>query len=334
MPSDTSGVRKAAVLLISLSQDQAAAIMKRLPLEAAEEVGREIASLSQVNAAQRREVFSEFYGLALANSYVAEGGLEYAKALLKKSLSEEEATRVIKQVTQQVQTTPFSFLQKAESENLLTFIQDEHPQTIALVLSHLNASAAAGLLISLPPEMRADVALRMGNLDQISPEIVNKIAAVIGQKLQAIGEFSRESYGGIRAVAEMFNRLDSGTSKEILEVIEHQNPNLVETIRHLMFVFEDMLMIDVNQLKEVMARVDRKSLTYALKGTSEQLRDHFLQTMSARASEMLKEDMEALGPVRIKEVETAQQQIIALVRQLESEGVITMKATVGDQYVV
>ncbi len=139
----------------------------------------------------------------------------------------------------------------------------------------MNASAAAGLLISLPSEMRADIALRMGNLDQISPEIVNKIATVIGQKLQAIGEYSRESYGGIRAVAEMFNRLDSGTSREILDVIETQNPNLVETIRHLMFVFEDLLLIDVNQLKEIMDRIDRKVLTLALKGTSESLQEHF-----------------------------------------------------------
>jgi flagellar motor switch protein FliG len=163
---------------------------------------------------------------------------------------------------------------------------------------------------------------------------VNKIASVIGQKLQAIGEFSRESYGGIRAVSEMFNRLDSGTSKEMLELIEKHNPNLVETIRHLMFVFEDLLLIDVNQLKEIMTRVDRKILTYALKGTSDQLKEHFFATMSGRATEMMKDDIEALGPVRIKEVETAQQQIIAIVRQLEAEGVITMKGTVGEQYVV
>jgi flagellar motor switch protein FliG len=174
----------------------------------------------------------------------------------------------------------------------------------------------------------------MGNLDQISPEIVNKIATVIGQKLQAIGEYSRESYGGIRAVAEMFNRLDSGTSREILDVIETQNPNLVETIRHLMFVFEDLLLIDVNQLKEIMDRIDRKVLTLALKGTSESLQEHFLKTMSARASEMLKEEMESMGPVRIKEVEAAQQEIIAVVRKLESEGVVSLKGTVGEQYVV
>jgi flagellar motor switch protein FliG len=182
--------------------------------------------------------------------------------------------------------------------------------------------------------MRSDVALRMASLDQISPDIINKIAGVIGSKLKALGEFSRESYGGVRAVSEMFNRLDSATSKEILENIEQQDANLVATIRHLMFVFEDLLLISQTGLKEVLAKVDRKMLTVALKGTSEKLRDHILQCMSQRGAEMLKEDMEALGPVKIKEVEGAQQQIIAIVRQLETEGVISLKGTVGEQYVV
>jgi flagellar motor switch protein FliG len=225
-------------------------------------------------------------------------------------------------------------LQKTDPQQLAKFIHNEHPQTIALVLSHLNASQAAALLVSLPTEIRSDVALRMANLDQISPEIVNKIASVIGQKLQAIGELSRESYGGVRAVSEMFNRLDSGTSKEILDTIERHNPNLVETIRHLMFMFEDMMLIDVNQLKIILEKVDRKVLTLALKGTSEQLRDHFLQTMSTRGADMLKDDIESLGPVRIKEVEAAQQQIINAARQLEAEGAISLKGAVGEQYVV
>jgi len=182
--------------------------------------------------------------------------------------------------------------------------------------------------------MRSDVALRMASLDQISPEIVSKIANIIGEKLQALGEFSRQSYGGVRAVAEMFNRLDSVTSKEILEVIEERNAPLVETIRHLMFVFEDLLLIDQNGIKEILGRVDRKILTVALKGTSEQLRSHFLEGMSQRGSEMLKEDMESLGPIKVRDVESAQQQIIATVRQLEGEGVINMKGSVGEQYVV
>jgi flagellar motor switch protein FliG len=198
----------------------------------------------------------------------------------------------------------------------------------------LNPSQAAALLISLPPEMRSDIAQRMASLDQISPEIIMKIASVIGSKLKALGEFSRESYGGVRAVAEMLNRLDSGSSRVILDHIEQQDTNLVETIRHLMFVFEDLLLIDPLGLKEVVGKVERKVLTVALKGTSEQLRNHIMTCMSQRGAEMLREDMDALGPVKIKEVEAAQQTIIALVRQLEAEGVISLKGTVGEQYVV
>jgi flagellar motor switch protein FliG len=182
--------------------------------------------------------------------------------------------------------------------------------------------------------MRSDVAQRMASLDQISPEVILKIAGVIGQKLSALGEFSRESYGGVRAVAEMMNRLDSTSSRGILEHIETQDTNLAETIRHLMFVFEDLLLIGPTGLKEVTAKVDRKILTVALKGAGEQLRTMILDTMSARGAEMLREDMEALGPIKIKDVESAQQQIIAIVRQLESEGVVSLKGAVGEQYVV
>jgi flagellar motor switch protein FliG len=228
----------------------------------------------------------------------------------------------------------FDTLQRADPQQLAKFIHNEHPQTIALVLSHLNASQAAGLLISLPTELRADVALRMAGLDQISPEIISKIASIIGEKLKALGELSRESYGGVRAVSEMFNRLDSATSKEILESIEQNDPNLVATIRHLMFVFEDLLLLSQDAIKEVLAKVDRKILTVALKGTSDQLKAHFMESMSQRGSEMLREDMDALGPVKIKEVEAGQQQIIAVVRQLEAEGTISLKGTVGEQYVV
>ena len=215
----------------------------------------------------------------------------------------------------------FDTLQKADPQQLAKFIHNEHPQTIALILSHLNASQAAGLLVSLPQELRADVALRMAHLDQISPLIVSKIAAIIGQRLKSLGELSRESYGGVRAVSEMFNRLDSGTSKEILEAIEQNDPKLVETIRHMMFVFEDLLLLSQEAIKEMLGKVDRKILTVALKGTSDQLKNHILQLMSQRGAEMLREDLEALGPIKIKEVEAAQQQIIAVFRQLEAEGV-------------
>jgi flagellar motor switch protein FliG len=231
-------------------------------------------------------------------------------------------------------TAAFDALQKADPQQLAKFIHSEHPQTIAFILSHLSSSQAAALLISLPGQIRADVALRMAHLDQISPEIIHKIAAVIGQKLQTLGEFSRESYGGVRAVSEMFNRLESGASKEILESIEKENTALADTIRHLMFVFEDMLLLQQTALKEVLTKVDRKVLTLALKGTSEQVRKHFVECLSQRGAEMLLEDMDSMGPVKIKDVEAAQQQIIAVVRQLESEGAIDLKGAGGEQYVV
>jgi len=331
-----SGIRKAAMLLILLGDKSSAEIIKQLSEDEVQLVSREIARLDSISSENAEALLEEFYQMNMAHDFVVRGGMSYAKKMIMQAFGPEVAKKVIDRLAKAIggEYASLDILQKVDPQQLAKFIHNEHPQTIALVLSHLNASQAAALLISLPSEIRSDVALRMGNLDQISPEIVNKIATVIGKKLKSIGEFSRESYGGIRAVAEMFNRLDSGTSKEILEVIEHHNPNLVETIRHLMFVFEDLLMIDVIQLKEILARIDRKVLTVALKGTSEQLRDHFLATMSARGADMMKEEMESLGPVRIKEVETAQQQIIALVRQLEGEGVITMKGTVGEQYVV
>src|SRR6185312_7239605 len=331
-----TGLRKAAMFLILLGDKASAEIIKQLSEEEVQQVSREIARLDSISSEQAETLLEEFYQMNMAHDYVVRGGMDYAKKMLQQAFGPEVAKKLIDRLSKSMGTEYASLdeLQKVDPQQLAKFIHNEHPQTIALVLSHLNPSQAAALLISLPSDIRSDVALRMGVLDQISPEIVNKIATVIGKKLKSIGEYSRESYGGIRAVAEMFNRLDSGTSKEILTAIESQNPNLVETIRHLMFVFEDLLMVDAIQLKDIVAKVDRKVLTLALKGTSEQLRDHFLGTMSARGADMLKEEMEALGPVRIKEVEAAQQQIIAIVRQLEAEGVVTMKGTVGEQYVV
>jgi flagellar motor switch protein FliG len=331
-----TGLRKAAMLLILLGDKVSAELLKQFTEEEVQMVSREVARLESISSEQAETLLEEFYQMNMAHEFVLRGGLEYAKKMLHSAFGPEVAKKLIDRVAKAIGSDfpNIDILQKIDPQQLAKFIHNEHPQTIALVLSHLGASQAAALLVSLPAELRSDVSLRMANLDQISPEIVNRIASVIGQKLQAIGEFSRESYGGVRAVAEMFNRLDSGTSKEILDVIEKQNPNLVETIRHLMFVFEDLLLIDVGQLKEILSRVDRKVVTMALKGTTEQLKDHIFSTMSARATEMMKEDIESLGPVRIKEVETAQQQIIAVVRQLESEGVISLKGTVGEQYVV
>jgi flagellar motor switch protein FliG len=335
-PVMLSGLRKAAILMISLGDQVSSEILKQLTEDEVQAIGREVARISAIPAEQAESVLEEFYQMVMAHDYVLKGGVDYARKLLMNAFGPEEAKRILDRVLKALgaETVGFDALQKADPQQLAKFVHSEHPQTIALILSHLNPSQAAGLLFSLPAEMRPDVALRMANLDQISPEIISKIAGIIGSKLKALGEISRESYGGVRAVAEMFNRLDSATSREVLDAIEKINPALVETIRHLMFVFEDLLLIDQAGIKELLARTDRKLLTVALKGTSEQLRNHFLQCMSQRGAEMLKEDMEALGPVKIREVEAAQQQIIAIARQLEAEGVLSLKGAVGEQYVV
>jgi flagellar motor switch protein FliG len=330
------GMRKAAILLVVLGDSVGSEILKNMDEDEVQALGREIARLGTVLPEEAETILEEFYQMTVAHDYVLKGGIDYARKMLNSAFGAEQARRMLDRLVKALgsEAASFDVLQKADPQQLAKFIHSEHPQTIALILSHLNPSQAAGLLFSLPVELRADVALRMANLDQISPEIIAKIAGIIGSRLKAIGELSRESYGGVRAVSEMFNRLDSSTSKEILESIERSDPSLVETIRHLMFVFDDILLIDQMAIKEVLSKVDRKILTIALKGTSDQLKTHFLEAMSQRGAEMLREDMDAVGPIKIKEVEAAQQQIISVVRQLEAEGVVNLKGTVGEQYVV
>jgi len=336
IPETIPGLRKAAILLVTLGEDVSAELLRQLEDQEVQELGREVARLNAVTSEQAESVLEEFHQMSLAHDYVLKGGIDYARKLLNSAYGPEAAKKVMDRLMTALgnEVVNLDALHKADPQQLAKFIHNEHPQTIALVLSHLNPTQAAALLVSLPAEMRSDIALRMANLEQISPEIIAKIATVIDQKLKALGEFSRESYGGVRAVSEMFNRLDSSSSKEILEKIEHADPVLVETIRHLMFVFEDLMLSDEMGIKEVLARVDRKVLTVALKGTSEQLREHFLKSMSQRGAEMLREDMDVMGAVKIKDVEAAQQQIIAIVRQLESEGAVSLKGAVGEQYVV
>ena len=330
------GYQKAAVFLVTLGEDSSAEILKHLTEDEVNLVTQAVARITNINAEQADNILEEFYQMTLAQEFIVKGGLDYAKKMLMTAFGPETTKRLMDRLSKALGSDVASFdaLQRADPQQLAKFIHNEHPQTIALVLSHLNPTQAASLLVSLPQRIRSDVAIRMANLDQISPEIIHKIASVIGQKLKTLGDFSRESYGGVRAVSEMFNRLDSGTSKDILADIEQQDTNLFETIRQLMFVFDDLLLIDSVGIKEVLSRIDRKVLTAALKGTSEQLRNHLFSAMSQRGAEMLKEDIDALGPMKIREVDAAQQQIISVVRQLESEGVLSLKGAVGEQYVM
>ena len=334
MASDLPGVRKAAVLLISLEQDKAAEILRRLPPEAVEEVSREIASLGEVPNTARRDVFNEFYTLALANSYVSEGGLEYAKTLLRKSLSEEDAKRVIHQVTQQVQTTPFSFLQKAESENLLTFIQDEHPQTIALILAHLPPQKASEILVGLPSQKQIEVVKRVANMEQTNPEVIKEVERGLEHRLSDIVSQTFEKAGGVDTVAEILNLADRSTEKGIMEGLEAEDPDLVEQIRRLMFVFEDILLVNDKGIQSVLKEVDNEELALALKTASEELKQKIFKNMSERAAQLIQEDMQYMGPVRVSDVEAAQQKIVDIVRRLEDAGEIIIAGRGGEKEMV
>ena len=324
------------MLMVLIGEDSGAELLKVLSEDEVQLITREIARVSQITSEEADAVLDEFHQMAMTRDFIVKGGLDYAKKMIHNAFGTEASKKLVDRVVKALghDVASFDTLHKADPQQLAKFIDNEHPQTIALILSHLSTAQAAALLISLPPEIRADVALRMADLDQIDPEIINRIAGVLGKKLQTFGDFNRESYGGVHAVSEMFNRLDSGASKEILDVIQLENPTLVETIRQLMFVFEDLLLIDVNGMKEMTNRIDRKVLTVALKGTSERLRNHFLQCLSSRSAEMMREDMESMGPVKVRDVEAAQQGIIALFRKLEAEGVVSIKGAAGEQYVV
>ncbi len=333
---EISGIEKAAILLVVLGEQASAHIVKQLSETDVELVSRQVARMSQISPEIAEAVLEEFFQLTSARDFFVRGGLDYAKSMLVNAFGHDVSKRLIDRLIAGLgeDTATLEALQKIDPQQLAKFLHNEHPQTIALVLAHLNPSQAAALLSSLPPEMRGSIALRVAGLEQISPEIIGKIAVVIDQKLNSLGQFHRQSYGGVRAVAEMFNRLDSVMSRDILNSIEQQDEALVETIRHLMFVFDDLVRLDAVAVTEVLSRVDRKVLTVALKGTGNELKNLFLQRMSQRGADMMLEDMEALGPVKIKDVEAAQQQVIAVVRQLESEGVLSTRGTGGEQYVV
>jgi flagellar motor switch protein FliG len=336
LTANMDGLRKVAVLLVSLGDQASAAIAKELSEDELQRISKAIAMMPPISSDVSQSVLREFQQLALARTYVVKGGLDYASRMLQNAFGTDFTRRLLDRVTQSIGNDMASFdsLQKAEPQQLANFVHNEHPQTIALILSHLNPSQAAALLAALPPQMRSDLAKRMANLDQISPEIIARIAHVIGDKLKTIGDLSRESYGGVRAVAEMLNRLDANVRNDILTQIASEDENLVETIRRLMFVFEDLLTIDSAGIKEIIGAVDRRVLTAALKGTSERLMQHIIMNLSQSGAEMLQEDVEALGPVKIRDVESAQQEIIAVARTLEAKGVLSLSGAPNDRYVV
>jgi len=330
-----TGPQKAAIVLIALGPEASAAILKHMSEDDVEFATSAIARLEQVPSEQIEQVLEEFHQLTTAQRLYVTGGLDYANKLLVEAYGSTTASQLVDRVIKSMgsDSVTFDSFRKVDPPQLARLIQDEHPQTIALILSHLDPSQAATLLCSLPSDTRKHVSIRMADLDQISPEVIRGIASVIGKKLRNLGELSREACGGVRAVANMFNRLDANTCAELLDTIEQHDPALLENIRRFMFVFNDLKELDDMGMKELMGKIDRKVLVIAMKGADESLRQKFFRNQSQRAAEMLKEDLDILGPVKLKDVDAAQQEIIMLARELEREGVISLTNSEAERYI-
>ncbi len=322
MATNYKGAKKAAILMISLGDDVSSKILAYLNEEEIQDVTREISMLQEVKPEVSSDILEEFHQMTLAKEYIAVGGVDYAKNLLKKSLSPEQARKIIDRLMKYLGTgSGFDSLQKVDPKILSKFIQKEHPQTIALILSHMDLTKASSTMGSLPKELQVEVAERMANLEEFSPEVINKISKVLQKKLDQLTSSSVEIHG-VKTVAEMLNRMNRNEGKVLLDKLEEKDPDLATNIKQLMFVFEDIQFVDDKAIQEILKRIDKKALTLALKGAHEQLKEKFFKNMSMRAVEAIKEEMEFMGPVKVADVGSAQNTITDVARQLEEEGVI------------
>lgn len=329
-----TGLQKAAILLIALGPEKSAAIFKHLKEEEIEELTLEIANTRSITPQVKEEVITEFYQVCLAQQYIAEGGINYAKELLEKSFGSEKAMDVISRLTASLQVKPFEFVRKTDAAQLLNFIQDEHPQTIALILSYLSPAQAALIISALPPDRQSDVAKRIAVMDRTSPEVIKEVEKVLESKLASLVNQDYTIIGGVDAVVEILNTVDRGTEKHIMETLEIEEPELADEIRKKMFVFEDILLLDDRAIQRVLRDVDNGDLAIALKGSNEEVQNAIFNNLSKRLAVMIKEDMEFMGPVRIKEVEAAQSKIVNTIRHLEEIGEIIIMRGEGDELFV
>jgi flagellar motor switch protein FliG len=331
-----TGLRKAAILMVLLGDEAASALYRHLSEEGLRQVTAEIAELEYISPETAAGVLEEYHRLTLTQQYLAQGGPDYAQKLLVKAFGETGAQNLLAQVmqVQEARAHKLDSLQKADPQQLAKFVQGEHPQTIALVLAHLEPKSASTVLGMLPENTRTQAVKRLARMQQFSPEVVQRIAMVLHTKLESLGDQKRRSYGGVDAVAELLNRMDVPMTKSILESIEQEDADLSVAIRNSMFTFEDLVEVPDASIRELLAQVDKKLLAVAMKGASEQLKGHLMKAMSSRAAEIMKEDMDALGPMRSKDVHQAQQDVVNLARQLEGQGKMILKTEVEESYVV
>ncbi|HRK20972.1 MAG TPA: flagellar motor switch protein FliG [Fimbriimonadaceae bacterium] len=316
--------KKAAIMLMVLGPEVSGTVLKHLEPEHIEQLSLEIARLDRVTSDQRESVIHEFYDLAIAQDYIAEGGIEHARKVLEAALGEENAKGVLDKIVTAMQVVPFEFLKKADPAQVLSFIQDEHPQTIALILAYMPLSSAAMILAKLAPELRAEVAARIASMDQTPPEVIRRVETVLEKKVSSILNQEMTQAGGPKALVDLLNRVDRSTERLIIESLTENNPELAETIKNMMFVFEDIVQLDDRAIQAILREVDMKELATALKGVGNDVQQKVYKNMSERAVGMLKEDMEFMGPVRLRVVEEAQQKIVAVIRRLEEAGEIVV----------
>lgn len=331
---DMSNQQKAAILFITLGPEYSAKIFQHMADDEIERITLEIASQKQVTPEQKMVVIREFYQMAMAKNYISTGGLEYAQNVLEKALGAEKAASIIGRLTTSLQVRPFDFLKKTDPAQLMNFIQNEHPQTIALIMAYLDPDQAATVLISLSQERQAEVARRIAMMDRTSPEVLREVERVLERKLSSLVTQDFTTAGGVKAIVEVLNRVDRTTEKTIIETLEVDNPELTEEIKRLMFVFEDIVMLDDRSLQMVLREVDTKDLSLALKATPKEVSAKVFKNMSTRAADMLKEEIDFMGPVKIRDVEEAQQKIVNVIRNLEDKGEIVVARGKGDEMIV
>ncbi len=335
-PASNPGLQKAAILMVLLGEEAASNIYRNLPELDVQRLTRRIAELEHFKPENGMAVLEEYYQLTLTHSYLTEGGPEYAQKLLVKAFGEAGASRLLDQVRNSMEENAVHLesLQEADPQQLAKFLEVEHPQTIALILAHLNARQASALLMRLPEEVRAETVKRLAQLRQFSPDVAKKVALALNKQLESVGEQSRRAYAGFKGAADLLNQLEPIKSKSILELIEKDDPKMALGIRNLMFTFEDLLGVPEAGIRELLGQLEKKTLALALRGATEELKNLIFKSMSSRAVDMLKEDMEVLGAVRAKDVNQAQREIVEVARRLEAEGKLVLSAESQEEYVV
>lgn len=333
--SELSNRQKVAVLLISLGPELSSQILSRMTEEEMEQITLEIAAMPHVSPDVRREVMQEFRHMIIAQQYIATGGIEYARLLLERTLGEDKTRELLDRLTSNLQVRPFEFIRQADPAQLINYLQNEHPQTIAMILAYMQPEQAAVVLGALPQERQADVARRIAKMDPTSPDVIRDVERVLERKLSSVMSWDYTAVGGVNAVVQVLNQSDRSTERAIMDDLEINDPELAEEIKMRMFVFEDIVKLDDRSLQRVIQHVDlNEDMPLALKTASDEVKAKIFRNISKRAAETLRENIAYLGPVRLRDVEEAQQRIVAVIRQLEEAGEIIVRRGQEDEIIV